>query len=62
MNQQRKIAAVVVNENGAILPYTTEGTKERCEEEAEKFYGKETWERMKKFGCQVKQCEIVLLE
>lgn len=53
----KKLAAVVVADNGCILPYTVDSTKEQCEEKAKQFFSEEVWEKLKSLGA-----KIVLLE
>lgn len=59
---QRKIAAVVVNNKGEVLPYTVRSTKEQCEEHANEFFGETVWSTIKSLGGRVAQCEINLLD
>lgn len=61
MNKNTKMAAVVVNDLGDILPYTVQGTISLCEEKAIEFFGQSTWEKLVSLGAKVVQCEIVLL-
>lgn len=61
MNKNSKIAAVVVNEKGDILPYTVQSTISQCEEKAIDLFGKNTWENLISIGARIVQCEIILL-
>lgn len=56
----RRIAAVVVNDLGDILPYTTRSTLQECEEYASQFFP--AWKQMKKRGAKVVQIEIRVIE
>ena len=59
--RQTRIAAVIVNDRGEILPSTTRATLQGCEEHAQASYGDPAWQRLKEMGCRVCPCEIVLL-
>lgn len=61
MDKKSQIAAVVVNETGDILSYTTRSTMSQCEEAAQEHFGAVLWARLKGRGAQVVQCEITLL-
>lgn len=57
-----QLAAVVVNDQGTILPYTVQATKERCAEHAKELFGEGAREKVKTLGGHVAQCKIVLLD
>jgi hypothetical protein len=61
MSERRStIAAMVLNDQGDLLPYTCQSTKERCEENAaETLPG---WSRMKELGARVVQVQVVCIE
>lgn len=58
VKQRVTVCAVVVNEEGAILPHTCQPTKLQCEEEANKFFGPEIWAMLKKKGYRVREASI----
>lgn len=57
----KRIAAVVINDLGDMLPYTCETTMQQCEESAAEKFGEEAWEKMKSLGAKVVQVEISTL-
>ena len=56
----KRIAAMVLNDKGDLLPYTCQSTMEQCEEEAPKILL--GWDAMKMLGAKVVQVEITTLE
>ena len=62
MSENKTIAAVVINDNGHILPYTVQSTMSQCEEHAIERWGDSTWTKLQELGCRVVQCEIVLID
>jgi len=56
----KRIAAMVMNERGELLPHTCQGSMDACEEEAPKVLA--GWERMKELGFKVVQVEIRTLD
>lgn len=57
----KRIAAVVINDLGDMLPYTCDTTMQQCDESAAERFGEEAWEQMKKLGAKVVQVEITTL-
>lgn len=51
--QQKTIAAVVVNDQGYILPYTVRSTMSQCEEFAIELWGEELWKKLQSLGAHV---------
>lgn len=58
----KRIAAMVLNDLGDLLPYTCEGTMEQCEEKANELFTPQAWQKMKSFGAKVVQVEITTLD
>lgn len=58
----KRIAAVVINDLGDMLPYTCDTTMQACEENACERFGTVAWEQMKKLGAKVVQVEINTLD
>lgn len=58
----KRIAAMVLNDKGELLPYTCQSTMEQCEEEMPNIVTPWGWEQMKKLGAKVVQVEIRTLD
>lgn len=56
----KRIAAMVVNDMGDLLPYTCQSTMSQCEEEA--ALNILAWDKLKELGARVVQVEIRTLD
>lgn len=56
----KRLAAMVLNDKGELLPYTCQSTMSQCEENAEDILA--GWEAMKKLGAKVVQVEVRTLD
>lgn len=56
----KRIAAMVMNDKGELLPYVCDSTKEQCEEKAASLFS--TWDKMKELGAKVVQVQVEVIE
>lgn len=59
---KRVVCAVMVNDEGDILPYTCGFSKERCAEICQDIYGVEGWDRLKRLGSKIVQATLTVEE